>query len=332
MKIEYYPNMTGMAGTQRTINVMERLIKEGTRDATVIDTAQQLVRGVNQKDYFAQAQKLFSFIRNKVQYVRDPVGVEFVKTPLKTLYDRTGDCDDQAVLFSALARAIGFRTRLKAIKSDPRWPSEFSHVYSQVQIPGKGWVTADTIVPGKSLGWEAPKERQFGSRVWDSEAGMFGQYDVDTGASSFGDGIVSSSDLDYDVEGAGEAFGAAGFGFDVEEGADAFGADVSDIADELAMEDDSLLGLGFDVDEGMEGWLRDALSNTWNQIKRPATTGLLQNLLGGGQQQTAQQQAAAAAAAAAAAKPAWQKYLPVAALGAGALILTLIILKRKKRR
>ena len=239
--------MSGTAGTERTIRAMERLIREGTGDTTVIYTAGQLVRGIDQKDYLGQASKLFSFVQSGVQYVRDPVGVEYVKTPLKTLHDRTGDCDDQAVLFSALARAIGFTTRLKAIKSDPRWPGEFSHVFSQVNIPGRGWVTSDTIVPTATLGWEAPKQRQFGSRVWGSDGGMSGMnYDIDASGSSFADTIVSSADLDLDVEGAGAAFGEAGL--DVTEGADAFGRYTTPetIADQVA-------GIGFDVDEGVEG-------------------------------------------------------------------------------
>jgi len=309
--------MSGTAGTERTIRAMERLIREGTGDTTVIYTAGQLVRGIDQKDYLGQASKLFSFVQNGVQYVRDPVGVEYVKTPLKTLHDRTGDCDDQAVLFSALARAIGFTTRLKAIKSDPRWPGEFSHVFSQVNIPGRGWVTSDTIVPTATLGWEAPKQRQFGSRVWGSDGGMSGMnYDIDASGSSFADTIVSSADLDLDVEGAGAAFGEAGL--DVTEGADAFGRYTTPetIADQVA-------GIGFDVDEGVEGMYGLGEEDDLKWYEKPPFSNIIENsvqaLLPQQQQQQIVQQRSSI--------PKW--LLPVGlAVGGVALVL---VLKKKRR-
>jgi len=153
---------------------MHRLVDKGKKHPTVIFLAEQLARKKDSKDYVGQATELFKWTKKNIHYVRDPRGVELLRSPFWTLQNRAGDCDDQAILFSALAEAIGFSTRFKTIKANFSNPSEFSHVYSQVEIPGKGWVSADTIVPHANLGWEA-KER-FGSQVWSGGLGMIGQF------------------------------------------------------------------------------------------------------------------------------------------------------------
>lgn len=153
---------------------MHRLVDKGKKHPTVIFLAEQLARKQGSKDYIGQAAELFKWVKANIHYVRDPRGVELLRSPFWTLQNRAGDCDDQAILFSALAEAIGFSTRFKTIKANFSNPSEFSHVYSQVEIPGKGWVSADTIVPHANLGWEA-KER-FGSQVWSGGLGMIGQF------------------------------------------------------------------------------------------------------------------------------------------------------------
>jgi len=164
--------MGGWAGTSRTIREMQRLVKEGRTDPTVIFAAEQLARKRDPKDYKGQVEEIFDFVKQYIHYVRDPRDVELLRSAFQTLYVRAGDCDDQAVLFSALAEAIGFKTQFKTIKADSRDPSEFSHVYSQVLVPGYGWVSADTIVKTANVGWEAPE--QFGSHVWKGGIGMLG--------------------------------------------------------------------------------------------------------------------------------------------------------------
>lgn len=171
MRVQHYGNVSGNAGTQRTVTAMRRLIDEGRADQTVIFAASQIARRYGQKDYRGQIKGLHNFVQSYIHYVKDPNTVELVRSPIWTLYYRTGDCDDQTILLSSLAEAIGFRTRIKAIKADINWPNEFSHVYSQIQLPDTGeWITSDTIVPGKPAGWEA--DERFGSRTWEGLGSM----------------------------------------------------------------------------------------------------------------------------------------------------------------
>ncbi len=171
MRTQLYGNLQGSPGTQRTINVMKRLTREGRVDPTVIFLAQQIARKYDRKDFIGQARGIHKYVQEHIHYVKDPRGTEMVRSALWTMHYRAGDCDDQAVLVASLAEAIGFRTRFKAIKVDPNWPGEFSHVYTQIQIPTSGeWVTSDTIVPGVDVGWEA--EDMFGSRTWEGLGSM----------------------------------------------------------------------------------------------------------------------------------------------------------------
>jgi hypothetical protein len=171
MKVQLYGNLHGNAGTQRTVNVMRRLVREGRTDPTIVFLARQIARKFDRRDYRGQARGIHLYVRDHIHYAKDPRGTEAVASPIWTLYHKAGDCDDQAILVASLAEAIGFETRFKAIKVDPRFPGEFSHVYAQIRMPGSGaWVTSDTIVPGKDLGWEA--EDMFGSRTWEG-LGMY---------------------------------------------------------------------------------------------------------------------------------------------------------------
>lgn len=173
MRVDLYGNVSGQAGTDRTIKAMRRLVNEGRTDPTIVFLAQQLARNYDRKDYASQARAIHKYVQQHIHYVKDPRGTEMLRSPFWTLYYKAGDCDDQAVLVAALAEAIGFATRFKTIKADPSYPNEFSHVYSQIQIPTTGsWVTSDTIVPGADIGWEA--EEMFGSRTWEG-LGMLGE-------------------------------------------------------------------------------------------------------------------------------------------------------------
>ena len=183
LRVDRYPNVSGWAGTDRTIKAMEDMVLKGRMDETVIFAASQVLRKVDPKDYFGQVAALHEWVKANIHYVRDPNSVELLRSPDWTLYYRTGDCDDQAVLLSSLAQAVGFQTHFKAIKGDSSHPKEFSHVYSQVLIPEKGWVTSDTIVPHAKFGWES--EERFGSYTWGG-LGMIGNLgdviSLDTGA------------------------------------------------------------------------------------------------------------------------------------------------------
>src|SRR5262249_14012935 len=91
-------------------------------------------------------------VRDQVRYTHDIDGVETVQTPIYTLRELAGDCDDKAVLLNALAASIGYPTRFCAIGTEG---DSFSHVMAQAKLGG-GFVNMGTIVPGVKLGWFPP--------------------------------------------------------------------------------------------------------------------------------------------------------------------------------
>jgi hypothetical protein len=82
---------------------------------------------------FKQARRIFEFVRDEIQYVYDPTGLEEVQSPETTLKLRAGDCEDQAILLSSLLSAIGFESAL--IFADTNNDQIPDHVYSAVFIP-----------------------------------------------------------------------------------------------------------------------------------------------------------------------------------------------------
>jgi len=65
-----------------------------------------------------------------------------------------GDCDDVSTLFAAFSKALGYPTRLVAIRYNPTNPN-FEHVFTQAYVAEYGiWRVLDaTIEPGTKLEW-----------------------------------------------------------------------------------------------------------------------------------------------------------------------------------
>lgn len=159
----------GMSGVKSTlkimVNVSRSFLKPPVGDATkaadllsVRLAAQRLVQSCPSKDYVCEATKLHAFVCYQVRYTRDMENAETIQYPNVTLAERSGDCDDKAILFACLANCVGFPARFCAVGVSGE---SFSHVSAQVMIPGEGWVNAETIpidddgtyVP---LGWFPP--------------------------------------------------------------------------------------------------------------------------------------------------------------------------------
>lgn len=108
---------------------------------------------------------LFDYVKGHVQYVPDPVGVEYVAPPAETVECGGGDCDDQAVLVASLCEAVGFPARLVACQSGRRE----GHILAEV---GYGQADVDEVV--------AHLERFYAGRC-KVGGGFFGELDAGGG-------------------------------------------------------------------------------------------------------------------------------------------------------
>jgi len=206
---------SGTAGTAATINRMQDLVASGKRHFPFREFVGSLVRDCPKKDYSCYMQTCFNYCRDRIQYVYDPVGVELIESPWKIIPELGGsgiaDCDTICVVVASMAEAMGFPARFVTIKADQVRPDEFSHVFTEVKMPGKGWMGADATMPHE-FGWSPEGyPRQNWPATKDSEdqghdeavmgmgsAGMYGMADfIDEGAASDSHAIDMYAPLDY---------------------------------------------------------------------------------------------------------------------------------------
>jgi len=143
---------------------MRQLARQGSVDPLVRSAAASIIRTAGPRDPASQIRRVRLFLKERVQYVADPVDVELVNRPRAMLQQvkakgrAFGDCDDVATLAAALGLAIGLPARFVAVGFDGL-AGPFGHVYTELTGPGlKQWMRLDTTRPEVNA-------RQ-GSRVW----------------------------------------------------------------------------------------------------------------------------------------------------------------------
>lgn len=142
----------GEAGTRATLRLMRGLVQQYKSGDRVRRTALELTADLPPKDRVSEVRSLFDFVRDRVRYVRDVLGVETLQTPDATLDLLAGDCDDKSILLASLLESIGHPTRFVAVGYSA--PGEFQHVYTQALV-GNQWVSLDATMQ-HAAGW-APR-------------------------------------------------------------------------------------------------------------------------------------------------------------------------------
>lgn len=163
----YVPNTLqgmpgGIDGTRATLSHMVRIAREYKKNGGIVTLARQIIEKVggppNNKNYSGFVRALFEFVRDKIRYVPDILGVEMLQTPTRTLEIKTGDCDDKAILLAALLSSIGLATRFVAVGFKG---GGYAHVIVEVKLGrhpdgSPRWVPLDTIADGRGPGWLPP--------------------------------------------------------------------------------------------------------------------------------------------------------------------------------
>lgn len=140
---------SGAAGTRKTLSVMRQLVNAGKKSPVVRQLAVNLTKGLTQKDWKSEIEALYSFVRDRIRYVKDINGVETLHTAEKILENASGDCDDKSVLLASLLEALSHKTRLVAIGFRR---GTFCHVYPEV-FYNNTWIPLETTEPVK-MGWK----------------------------------------------------------------------------------------------------------------------------------------------------------------------------------
>lgn len=149
----------GKAGTVATLRMMRELARAAVRDPAqrIREKALQIIGTQPERAWLREITALHEFVRDRIRYVRDPVDLECVATPEKTLQYAQGDCDDKATLLAAMLESVGHPARFVAIGING---GPFSHVLVETKVKNTGvdmrdWLPLETILP-KPAGWYPP--------------------------------------------------------------------------------------------------------------------------------------------------------------------------------
>lgn len=145
---------SGKGGIIETLKIMRALVRAEKKSPKIRQTALDLVLGLPDKSWSAEARALFYFVRDRIRFVRDINGVETLHTPTALLEIGQGDCDDKSVLLASLLESIGHPTRFVAVG---KRPGEFEHVYVETKI-GDQWISLDATEPVEP-GWHPDQIR-----------------------------------------------------------------------------------------------------------------------------------------------------------------------------
>ena len=141
----------GASDAEQILSVLSDLIFEYGTDPQVRVRTTSLFDGIGNDDRQGQFSAITHFMEDNVRYVRDPLGVEYVRSPTAMFREldqfkmANGDCDDQVLLSGSMLHSVGFRVRpigLHLFNSD-----YFDHVALQIMGDRGNIVTYDPCNP-----------------------------------------------------------------------------------------------------------------------------------------------------------------------------------------
>lgn len=99
-----------------------------------------------------QIPKMFSgFVRRRMRFELDPEDIELIRIPssfaraIRCNQPVSGDCDDMALLLSAMLGSQGFATEFVVMATSPHVP-EFRHIFTRAYLGGGKWMGLDPSV------------------------------------------------------------------------------------------------------------------------------------------------------------------------------------------
>jgi len=112
------------------------------KSPAIMEFAGKLIRNIRQNNFVEeQYSRVASFVLDRVTYVADPRGAEYVRSPVTLLRQfcqrgfAQGDCDDMTLLTASLLTALGFKVRIVAVKINGS--DYYNHVLNQVMVRGQ---------------------------------------------------------------------------------------------------------------------------------------------------------------------------------------------------
>lgn len=132
----------GMPHVRATIAKMAALAREGSHSYEIRNLATRITRDVPSKSPTREIAAIYKWVRDEIRYRHDPLGLEWVQSPARTVAEGAGDCDDMTTLIVALCGALGHRWQFRTVG---RTPEVQAHVAAQVHDK-KRWIDVDPVL------------------------------------------------------------------------------------------------------------------------------------------------------------------------------------------
>lgn len=141
-RIELVNTPDGMGHVRWMADRMAKLAAEGSHDYGIRQLATAITRNVPSKAPTRELFALYKWVRDEIRYRHDPLGLELLQSPARTVEERAGDCDDIATLLAALCGALGHPWRFRTVGPTP---DEQAHVQLQAHDK-KRWIDLDPVL------------------------------------------------------------------------------------------------------------------------------------------------------------------------------------------
>jgi hypothetical protein len=163
----------GASDAEQITQTLSRLIFEYGTDPKIRRFTTQWLDGCDHDDRQGQIRAITGFMSDHVRYVRDPMGVEYVRAPTRMIeeYEKfgmaNGDCDDQVLLSGSMFYSIGFDCR--PVGLNLHTSEYFDHVALQLKSDKGDPITYDPCRPSDPF--QQPKTRYLAAPWASSTAG-----------------------------------------------------------------------------------------------------------------------------------------------------------------
>lgn len=136
-------NAPTRATAATTMAHMAQLVREAVKQPQVWESARSLVRRLPPRAELQQTMAVRNWVKARIQFVKDPAGVQLLTTPAYMLgqirrYNIVmADCADAAMLCASLAMAVGVRCFFVAVAFQSK-AAPFTHVFAVAEPRAPG--------------------------------------------------------------------------------------------------------------------------------------------------------------------------------------------------
>jgi len=159
--LSYKPPSTlaGFHGHPDTLRAMAKAVhgERGEQSVFVRSVVEEVVLGLQPKDYLGEILAIRYWVTEHVRYVNDSLHVEIVKDPQRLVEEvlargqASGDCDDLASLIATMCLQVGRVVEFVVVGFGE--PGHYSHVFVRVKEPRSGqWIVCDPVAGSDERG------------------------------------------------------------------------------------------------------------------------------------------------------------------------------------